>query len=720
MSRKARRPPERAQNRPKPVTSATAPEPARPAWLGPLTGVLATVFVLKFIVVWQLRNHPLVQPDVGLDTTAYVDLAKKVLAGDVGLGPGLYYVSPLYIYFLAIAYGLTKSFTAVRVLQAALGTASIGFIFLSAREWFGDRAAWIATGLAALTGLFTFYEALILQAALDPFLTSAALYLVTLGLRRDARWLVAAGVVFGIATLNRPNMPLGVAGIAGTLVATRRQIAPAALLVAGLVAGMAPAAIRNVVVSHQFSFVSSHGGLNFYIGNSETATGFFHPLPGITPNIAGQEHDAKIVAERALGRPLSEGEASDYFFGLAWNWIRAHPIDATVLFFRKLGYVFNAQHIALPYSYPFYAYDAGTLLRFYFVGPWLLIPLGLVGLVLAAPIDARKDYLVWLAFVPSFAVSVAAFFVAERYRLPLLIQLAIGGGAAIDVVWRTVAAGRAKTLAVPGLAFAVILGLANWTHGLHDGRWEEGLRMAERLVLIGRDQEAEQWVAKLEPDAPKHGIVDYTVGVAYLSKNNTTAALAHLQKAAQYDPGQANIDYAIGQAYLRAGNAAQAVPYLRRGFEGGTTLSMPGYDLAVALEATGDRAGALAIIPRITLPDDAPADAWMKIGRLAGEMHAPEIAEPFFARAAALQPSFEPARQQHGLNLAVLNRFDDAARELSEAVRLDASDADALAYLAYCEAKLGRPDAAREHAKAALAIKADHPVANQVLAAIGR
>jgi Flp pilus assembly protein TadD/4-amino-4-deoxy-L-arabinose transferase-like glycosyltransferase len=716
VSRKARRWPERTQERPQ------APVPPAPhrAWLGPLLGLLAAVFVLKLVVVWQLHDHPLVQPDVGLDTTAYVDLAKKVLAGDVGLGPGLYYVSPLYIYFLAIAYGITKSFTAVRVLQVVLGTASIGFIFLSAREWFGDRAAWIAAGCAALTGLFTFYEALILQAALDPFLTSAALYLVTLGLKRDVRWLVAAGVVFGIATLNRPNMPLGVAGIAGMLVVTRRQIVPAALLVAGLIAGMAPAAIRNVIVSHQFSFVSSHGGLNFYIGNSETATGFFHPLPGITPNIAGQERDAKLVAERALGRSLTESEASDYFFGLAFDWMRAHPLDAIVLFFRKLGYVFNAQHIALPYSYPFYAYDAGTMLRFYFVGPWLLVPLGLVGLVVAAPVEARKDYLVWLAFVPSFAVSVAAFFIAERYRLPLLIQLSIGAGAAVDFAWRTVASGRAKTLGIPALAFGVIFGLANWTHGLHDGRWDEGLRMAERLVLIGRNDEAEQWVAKLEPEAPRHGIVDYTVGVAYLSKNNTTAALAHLTKAAQYDPGQANIEYAIGQTLLRANNAAAALPHLRRGFEGGTTLDLPGYDLAVALESTGDRAGALDVIPRIKLSGDAPPDAWMKIGRLAGEMHAPDVAEPFFARAATLRPDFEPARQQHGLNLAVLNRFDDAARELGDAVRLDPHDADALAYLAYCEAKLGRADAAREHAKAALTLKPDHPLASQVLAALGK
>src|SRR6185295_7993222 len=74
---------------------------------------LAGVFLLKATVALQLDKHPLLQPDTGLDTTAYVELARRVLAGDVALGPGLYYVAPLYIYFLAAVYGATKSFAAV-------------------------------------------------------------------------------------------------------------------------------------------------------------------------------------------------------------------------------------------------------------------------------------------------------------------------------------------------------------------------------------------------------------------------------------------------------------------------------------------------------------------------------------------------------------------------------------------------------------------------------
>ena len=647
-----------------------------------LAAALVAVTILKLAVVLQLRDHALLQPDVGLDTAAYAGLARRVVAGDLALGPGLYFVSPLYIYFLAAVLAVTDSFTAARVIQIGLGAASAGMVFLSARDWFGERAAWTAAGLAAFTGLFTFYESLILQASLDAVLASAALLCVTRGLlTRRWPWWGTAGLVFGLAILNRPNMAFGLAGIAAALLITRR-LRPLAILVAGVLVGTAPVAMRNVAVTNEWSvgsaFASSHGGLNFYIGNSASATGFYHQVPGITPNIKGQAEDARRLAEKALGRPVDDREASSYFFGLAWTWIRGHPADAAILFARKLGYTFSAHHIALPHSYPFYAYDARTMLRFYAIGPWLLIPLGLVGLVFFAPPTPRRaDYLVWASFVPGYAVGVAAFFIAERYRLPLLVPLCIGAGAAVDGVVRAWSS-RVSTLAVPGMVFVVLLVSSNWRLALHDGRWEEGLRLAEHLVTIGRYDEAEQSVARLETTAPRRGLAEYGVGVQLL--------------AAKQD--------------------AQALPHLRRAYEAG--LPRSGYQLALALQRTGDLAGAARVIRDITPDDTDDAEAWLTLGRLAMEVKAPAEAERFFRQAVAMQPSQASARVQYGLNLLVLDRCEAAIVELLEATRLDSKDPDSLAHLAYCEAKLGRLGDARSHAEAALVLDPSHALARQV------
>ncbi len=732
-----------------------------------LAGFLACVFLLKLVVVLQLRNHPLVQPDVGLDTTAYVELARKVLAGDLALGPGLYYVSPLYIYFLAASLAVTDSFTAVRVIQVLLGTFSVWFVFLAGREWFGERAAWTGATLAALTGLFTFYEALLLQAALDPFLTSAALLALTRALKqppqgqspdraihitrspdratarftsldhpiarsRDShrsitrsrdraiyRAFTGTGILFGIATLNRPNVLLAAVGIAGGLLVARR-VRSAAVLLAGIGIGLAPVAIRNVAVTGQLSLVSSQGGLNFYIGNGEGATGFYRQVRGIRPTIDGQAQDARRVAERAAGRPLTDTETSDHFYELARDWMRQHPGSALALFVRKVGYAFIAQHIALPYSYPFYAYDAGTALRLYAVGAWLLVPMGLVGLVFAAPSPPRADYVVWASFVPAYAVAVAVFFISERYRLPLLVPLCIGAGAALDLAARAIWARRQSGLLVPAAVFTLLFACANWPRALHDGRWEEGLRMAQRLVILGRYDEANEWARRLEPGSPRPGLASYGVGMQYREVGQPALAVVHLARARELDPDQALVHYGLGQALLDANRPDEAIEPLRRGFDAGIDVPLAGYDLAMALERVGDYQAAAAVVRRIRPGDEDDHEVWLKLGRLAARVKAPDAAEPFFRRAVEMRPDQPGARKQFGLNLLVLGRHADAARELAEAARLDRRDHESLAHLAYAEYQLGRTADALAHAEAALALDPEDRMAKPLAAALRR
>jgi tetratricopeptide (TPR) repeat protein/4-amino-4-deoxy-L-arabinose transferase-like glycosyltransferase len=720
----------------------------KPGWWG--FAVLALATVLKLIVLAQLRDHPLTQPDAGLDTTAYVELATQVLAGNVSLGPGVYYVSPLYIYFLAAGLALFDSFTAVRAFQLVLGTASVGLIYLTAREWFGARAALFASALAALTGLFTFYEVLILQASIDAFLTSAALYFLTRGLlprvqtgRKASAWaalepplqLSVAGFIFGVQALNRPNILIAAAGVAVMLLVMggAGRLRSPALLLAGLLIGLAPAAIRNAVVARQWSFVSSHGGLNFYIGNSERATGFYTHVPGVTPTIAGQEKDARRVAEGALGRPVTDAETSAYFFGRAWSWIRRNPGAAIGLFARKFYYVFNAAHVPLPHSYPFFAHDERTALRFAVVGPWLLVPLGLAGLAFAAPITHRREYLAFASFVPLYAASVALFFVAERYRLPMLVPLCIGAGAALDTLGsglriargvRSPKKSRPKRvtpredrrpdpkLVAATIVFAVA---ANWPLRLNEGRWDEGLRLAQRLAITGRYEEADRWVARINAhDASRAGAAHYGLGEQLLLLNQLDRAVDHLSAAHKADPAEPRVEYALGRALLKAGRVKEAIPHLRRGFDAGIEIPGGGFDYAVALHDAGDPAVA-QVIERVRPSEIDDVEVWLRLGRMAAQARAPQIAEPFFRHGARMRPELAAARQQYGLNLMVLGRFDAAARELGEAVRLDPRDADSLAALGYCELRLGRVAEARAHATAALAISPDNALAGGIL-----
>jgi 4-amino-4-deoxy-L-arabinose transferase-like glycosyltransferase len=634
---------------------ARASRASQAAWL-----LLAGVFLLKSIALSQLHDHPLLHADAGLDTTAYANLARRVVGGDILLGPGLYYVSPLYIYVLAAGLWLFDSFTAVRMLQIGLGTLSVACIFMMARAWFGSRAAWIAAALATGTGLLTFYELLILQSSLDGVFAAAALTALTCGLRGSRRpnaAMLCAGLLFGASILNRPNMLFGALAVIAAALIVRRWRA-AVLLSLGLATGVAPGLVRNLAVTGEPSIISSHGGLNLYIGNHANATGFYRAVPGIRPLIEGQQDDARRVASAAASRPLTESEASSYFRDQAVGWILDNPVAASTLFARKLFFTFHAQHVPLPHSYPFYAYDAGSILRALPIGPWLLVPLGLTGLLfrdktMSSGAGDRRDFIIWAAFVPGYAVGIAVFFVAERYRLALLIPLCGAAGGAIDFLLRRWRAGAARALIGPTLVAGVIAIAVNWPMPwLTDGRWEEGLRTAQRLVILGDLSGADDWAARLE-------------------RTTTAAGRAH---------------HGVGMQLVAQGNEGAALPHLRRSIELG-------------------------------FPAAEDPELWLRLGRLAARTEGPAAAAPFFRRAAATAPGSAAARQQHGLNLLVLERYDEAMRELAEAVRLDPQDPDSLAHLAYAEIRLGKAEAARAHLRAAQAQDPEHALSRQLAAA---
>lgn len=674
--------------------------------------ILGFALIQKIVAVWQIRLAASVGPTSGLDTSAYVELARRVQNGDWGLGPGLYYLSPFYIYFLAAGLALTKSFTAIRLIQALLGTVAIGFMYQTAREWFNDRAAWLTALLAACTGLFAFYDALILQTSVDVFFTSAALLTLTRALlKKDGRWMLATGVIFGIQTMNRPNIAIAVVLLAIVLVALRRWRF-AAVLSAGLLIGISPAAIRNVVVAHEFSLLSSHGGLNFYIGNGEGATGFYRFIPGITPTIKGQANDARKVASLALGREVGDAEASDYFMNLTWSWMASHPARAAWLMIRKFGWTFHSQHVPLPYSYPFYQYDFPTWLRFMPVGPWLLVPLGIVGLLFGSAFRVhRSAFVVFAAFVPAYAIAVALFFISERYRLPLLVPLVIGAGAAIDLFIRGIQTTAWRSLLAPAAVAAILFVAVNTRAMANDGRWEEGLRMAAQLALEDRYDESDAWIDRLEAKTSHPGNASGSIGLQLLMKNQPARALRHLEKAAALDPNKPGIEYALGEALLGVGRTAEAVPHLKFGFENGAGLPLAGYHLAVALKETGRGAEAIPLISKIKMTDELRPEDWLSVGRLAMELKVPEQAGPYLQKATELAPTNADARLQFGVALVVLKRFDEGAQQLSEAVRLNPKLAPALAYLAYAEQQIGRLDEARAHLRDALAIDPNDPMA---------
>ena len=575
----------------------------------PLLLLLLATFALKVAVLAQLGDHPLLQPAGDIDSGVYARLAQRIAQGDVllrGEGQVPFFVSPLYAYFLAAT---RASFPAARVVQILLGTAAVVLVFLTARRLFGDRAALAAGVLYVLTGVVTFHEVLILQAALDPFLTALFLYLIAVGLTSgsfSSKVWVAAGAAGGLLALNRPNALLCVVAVALALAVAKislRTFVPAVAFVAGTAIVVALPLARNLIVSGEPVLISSHGGLNFLVGNGPGANGVYRAIPGITPDIGGQTADTKRVAEAEEGRPLSTREVSAHFAKKAWTWIAHEPGAAFALFAKKVRFVLSGDEAPLNFSYPWYR-ERSLALKLLVVGPGLLVPLAGAGFVLAlfgSAGAARRTFLVWSTFVPAYVLAVAAFFVATRYRLPLLVALAPLGGAAVawlPEAWRTKGARLWSAAATAALLAVVSL----WPTGLWDGAQDEEMHLVLWEIERG-DPGAMRHAETAAREHPDPALVWLRAGRSFEAAGKSDDAITALSRSHEIDPdppGTAPLLSALlekrGLALVLAGDATLARPDLEEAVRLDGSNASACLNLAVVLAGAGEtgRARSLA------------------------------------------------------------------------------------------------------------------------------
>jgi Flp pilus assembly protein TadD len=702
-------------------------------WLAAEAAILAAAAAVKAVAIAQLGGHPLLQPAGGLDSEWYVALAARVAAGDWALASAFegaaFPVSPLYVYVLAAVLGPSGgSLLAARVVQAGLGVLAVALVVRSARGWFGEAAGLIAGALVVGAGVITFHEIVLLQSALDPVLMAGLALLLGRAIRGDA-WTAWAGTggLAALFALNRPNALLVAAGIGIALAVRlllarrRRETLALAAFAGALVVVLAPAALRNLAVTGRLTLVSSHGGLNFYIGNRAGADGTYEAPPGITPSIAGQTHDARIVAEAALGRPLADPEVSGYFSGLGLAWIRDHPGDAAALFARKLWLVAHRTELPLNYSYAYYERDEPTVLRWLPIGAWCLVPLGMAGLA-ARPREGvgRPAYLAWGALIPVYAISVAVFFVAGRYRLPILVPLAITSAGGLTALAGALRDRRWRDAAIPLAPGGVAAMLTLWPLPLDDGRLEERVAMASALATAGRTTEAVARAAAIAREHPEPGTVHYRVALALQAHGDLPRAEAEVRRALHIDPRQPEAHATLGQLLARSGRIGEARHHMLRAATGGASAAAATrwiLDDAIGGPETSSAVFAVAEVARTAAVDAATL---RDLGQHLLEARRGDLGEPYYLALDARYPRRADIVEALGVALLERGRAARAARTLERAVSLDGTRPSAHLHLAIAYVQIDRRADALIEARRALELRPGYAQASGVIEALTR
>lgn len=363
-----------------------------------------------------LFEHP------ALDEARYAREAQRLTSGAM-FEPRPFWQPPGTIYALAAALYVARllhvdGFLCMHLAGVLAGTSSCLLTYTIARRVTGPRAALLAAAIMAVHGAAIFGSGELLPAVWASLFDLLALHFA-FAARRSSGRAALSGLCFGASALFTPVvLPFVLLfGAYLALRARRRTVVAFALAVA---LPIAPVTLRNWQRGHELVFISTNGGLNFYLGNNAHAAETLEIRPG--PRWT-ELTELPWRSSRVSGPAAS----SAWFFRRGLAYWAEHPSAAAAYYARKIWLFFHAAEIPRDTD-PYLLREGSPALRASlqasrpFLLNGLLIPLALVGL--AARFRDRKA--LWLiVFVAMQAGFVSLFFVSARHRMPVLPLLAV-------------------------------------------------------------------------------------------------------------------------------------------------------------------------------------------------------------------------------------------------------------------------------------------------------
>jgi len=573
--------------------------------------------------------------------------------------------------------------------------------------------------------------------------------LVTLGLVLLcilSRWLdrptwghgIAAGVVFGLYALVRANILLFgpcVVAWAGWRARRQRDLRPLVRTAGGFCLGtiiaIAPVTIRNYVAGKDLVLITTNMGINLYVGNNETSTGTYSGLPNLPGMGIENEYHPTIIAgvQRFLGREMKDSEVSSWFADQAVTYMRAHPWRTLKLTAVKAALFWGPEEVANNEVISSEKAHSATL-RYLPTFPLVLAAalFGLVQLVVAdrkrpapsesqtavsLPADPQLDIpiLIVLFILASF-ISYLPFFIAGRYRVPIIPALLLFAAYGLYHLGRLVAQKQYRSV---GLYSALLVGLGVATH-IHlvpyrpqadqrhllratcyrlDGKIDLAIEECRAAIALAPDQEKahrrladllmmqrnyDEAIAQYQRAAqlqPGRFDLQYNLAAAYAEQNDPNRAITHLQQAIRLNPNAAEAHHRLGRLLQQQRRVDEAIASYGQALACRPDYARARRDLAAALLAQDQPTEALGHLRRLLEQNNNDADVLNLMGialKLTGD---PGAAIPYYRRAIALDPNYYLAYSNLGNALLAQGQIDDAIAQYQRALKIKPDYANA-------------------------------------------
>jgi tetratricopeptide (TPR) repeat protein len=701
------------------------------AWAAPLA-VFGIALALRLLHIHAIENNPFFSHPIVDAWDYHKDALHMVETGD-WIGNRAFFQAPLTSYFLAAIYRFTGiSLMWPRIVQALLGSMTAAGVFILGRRLFSEKAAYIAGIITAVYPLFIFFDGELLAPTITLFLDVLFLLALFAAAARKALWRWAVpGLLFGLRALattnNLATVPVFwiwilISGRSGGPPGMRR-LAAVAVFTLGITAAIAPVTIRNYVLQREFVLVSSNAGINFYLGN----TGDYEAKVSMRP---GLDWDDFVNKHVRAGRRVGP-EMSGYFFEQSLKYIRENPAEylrlsayKTYLFLRG-DEVMRNQEI-----YAFREYSPVLRVLMWKVGipggPGLAVPFGLLlplawpGFLLAFKLR-RGNAILLAAYAAAYSLSVIAFFVTARYRLPVVIPLTLlmaYGWSEFRRWWRPA---NMRAAALSGILAIGIL--CNWNLGPmpHEMNPDAYHSLATTLASQGDLAGAEIYFKKALEADPDDAAAWVNLGLSvYQERGMDKQAEACYRRALEVRPGYAPAVYNLGLLAQLENRPAQAESLYMEAAALDPLMSGPYVNIASMALGRGDYEKAYRFYREAHLRNPEDPRALAGLGVAAYEIHGLREAMVFFDEAVKADPAFPDTYFNLALVYAKSGKPGEAAGYARKLIELDPRDNQAYVIYADQMRAAGRIEEARKFLEGAAGRNPDLPGPRQALSRLNR
>jgi len=603
---------------------------------------------------------------------------------------------PGYPYLLGAVYWLCNgSYLAPRIAQLWAGLANIVLVYLLARRLFNAKTGVLASFLLATYWAAIYFEGELNSPVWEVFLALSTICLLLRWADRGGWWaLCLAGAALGAGALLRPNVLLVGLFVAAWIFyvalkhrsANSRALAGFALFPAVCVLTITPALVRNYVVAGEFVLISYYGGINAYIGNNPDADGVSPTVPDLY-EISGVDKwncftYPRVV--RGMGKKLGAREfgyadASRYFWGRALEFWRDAPAQAVKLTLRKAWFFWGPHEISD--SKVIHYERAASPLLSRLPGFPLVLAAALVGMILfllRRNQGANTAVALTLVYMAGYFCSIIPFFIAGRYRFPVVPLLLPFSGYGLAQLMDCLR--RKKFRAVVTLMAAGVI-----------------FHVAVSLPVV--------------PYTPNLSTWHTHRGIAYAAKGHSQS-VAEFEKAIAADPANDEALLQLGYLLARQGRRDDALFLYRAATEANPRNVYAQNNLGYELFLRGhyDKAEecyrrALARHPEYTL-------AWNNLGNALLEQGRADEALEAFENALEINPQDPHARYNMGNVFLRKEAYDEAVAQYQAAFEANPGNPDIANNMGFALLQKGESRQAVPWFEKALDLAPDHFLAH--------